>query len=412
MNTQIYQNIKTAEEEKIDNAAREFNPFRIFDRVVARKFLIRPREYEKYTAAQLDELVSHKLRVFVFDGQTWFLAKDVCSFLGINPKKVQESLKKIELNCVRKETVTTTWAPCWGAQVQQGRLVSLINEPGIYALIQKSRTVYAQDFKEWLNEKVLPTIRATGQYQLSQAAPEMEEERKVIEEAHEFEEHAAGLMSNEEKDEVLDRILREKDQIISEMEHTISEQKDEIQRKDSSHKNLMEFLVDMREENRRSQQESKQNMENLTHRVENLQTENRQINDNVRKLQSKMDIVIKDRVAKPVDVGKVSFFVIYDTHEDDLENDRYPYCVVKCQKQYLKTNEKRIKDKYPQGTKLFQLENPSADSLYQVVKEKVKERGLKVHFRNTSFYLTTNDYTIQNFIDVVKEIDRERTNVD
>lgn len=132
-----------------------------------------------------------------------------------------------------------------------------------------------------------------------------------------------------------------------------------------------------------------------------------------KKLQDKLEVVIKDRVAKPADEGKLQIFAIYSTHEEeDLEEKIYPYVITKCQKQHLKKNEKRIKEKYENAEKIFSIENPSAESLFQVLKERVKERELEIRFSNTGIYFTDDDARITDIIRLVEEIDRERVNVD
>jgi prophage antirepressor-like protein len=42
----------------------------------------------------------------------------------------------------------------------------IINEPGLYSLIIRSRKPVAKAFKRWVIHEVLPAIRRTGQYQL------------------------------------------------------------------------------------------------------------------------------------------------------------------------------------------------------------------------------------------------------
>ena len=51
--------------------------------------------------------------------------------------------------------------------------VIVIWEPGVYELLSKSRKPKAKPFKKWLFEEVLPTIRATGKYEV---APQQEKE--------------------------------------------------------------------------------------------------------------------------------------------------------------------------------------------------------------------------------------------
>lgn len=50
--------------------------------------------------------------------------------------------------------------------IEGERLVSTILEPGIYFLIARSNSPRAIPFQRWLFEKVLPSIRKTGKFEL------------------------------------------------------------------------------------------------------------------------------------------------------------------------------------------------------------------------------------------------------
>jgi hypothetical protein len=47
---------------------------------------------------------------------------------------------------------------------------TLINEPGFYRVVFRSRSELAEPFKEWVFQEVLPSIRKTGQYRVIQEA--------------------------------------------------------------------------------------------------------------------------------------------------------------------------------------------------------------------------------------------------
>lgn len=42
--------------------------------------------------------------------------------------------------------------------------INIINEPGLYSLILRSRKPEAKQFKRWVTHEVLPEIRRTGKY--------------------------------------------------------------------------------------------------------------------------------------------------------------------------------------------------------------------------------------------------------
>lgn len=59
--------------------------------------------------------------------------------------------------------------------------VSLINEPGLYSLILSSRKPEAKAFKRWITHEVIPAIRKTGSYSVTNtpAAPSIRAEREL-----------------------------------------------------------------------------------------------------------------------------------------------------------------------------------------------------------------------------------------
>ena len=43
-------------------------------------------------------------------------------------------------------------------------MATIINEPGLYALVLSSRKPEAKAFKRWITHEVIPSIRKTGGY--------------------------------------------------------------------------------------------------------------------------------------------------------------------------------------------------------------------------------------------------------
>ena len=48
----------------------------------------------------------------------------------------------------------------------RGKYCMLVNEPGFYELVFKSRLPNARAFREWIFNKVLPSIRRYGYYKM------------------------------------------------------------------------------------------------------------------------------------------------------------------------------------------------------------------------------------------------------
>ena len=103
------------------------------------------------------------VRVVDGEGGPWFVLADVCKVLEhSNPSQAASRLDDDE-----KMTLTSNE----GHSGQRGgaQFFTVVNESGLYNLIFSSRKESAQRFRKWVTAEVLPTIRKTGQYKLSEA---------------------------------------------------------------------------------------------------------------------------------------------------------------------------------------------------------------------------------------------------
>ncbi len=91
-------------------------------------------------------------------GEPWWVAKDVCEVLGLEAKHAVSRLDHDEKS---KVVLTDLQTPGRGGD-NGSRLI--INEPGLYSLIMRSRKLKAKTFKRWVTHEVLPEIRKTGAY--------------------------------------------------------------------------------------------------------------------------------------------------------------------------------------------------------------------------------------------------------
>mgnify|MGYP000933133895 CR=1 FL=1 len=99
------------------------------------------------------EYEGKSLRTALVDGQSWFVAKDVCDILELgNVAQAVSRLDEDEKDVISNDTPG-------GKQ----ELVH-INEPGLYSLILGSRKREARKFKRWVTHEVLPSIRQYGLY--------------------------------------------------------------------------------------------------------------------------------------------------------------------------------------------------------------------------------------------------------
>ena len=93
------------------------------------------------------------IRVQVINGETWFVAKDVCDNLGIN--KYRDAFTRLDDDERVYVLVDTLGGP---------QRVVAVNESGLYSLVFQSRKPGAKKFRKWVTMDVLPSIRKTGGY--------------------------------------------------------------------------------------------------------------------------------------------------------------------------------------------------------------------------------------------------------
>jgi len=116
------------------------------------------RRYIRKGKMMNSEIVSYEfgnlnVRVEMVDGEPWFVAKDVCSALGI--EKHRDAVGRLdddERGSVKVDTLGGN------------QNMTIINESGLYSLILRSNKPEAKVFKRWVTKEVLPSIRKTGGY--------------------------------------------------------------------------------------------------------------------------------------------------------------------------------------------------------------------------------------------------------
>lgn len=100
------------------------------------------------------------VRVIVRNGEPWFVAKDVCTCLAVDTSNLSKLLDEDEKGSYSIRTPG-------GLQD-----MSVVNEPGLYSLILRSRKPDAKKFKRWVTHEVLPSIRKTGSYSMQPTLPD------------------------------------------------------------------------------------------------------------------------------------------------------------------------------------------------------------------------------------------------
>ena len=95
----------------------------------------------------------YDVRIVDQDGDPWFVAKDVCTILGIS--KYRDTCSRLdddERGLVKLDTP---------GGIQK---VLVISESGLYHIIARSNKPKAKQFDRWVRKEVLPSIRKKGHY--------------------------------------------------------------------------------------------------------------------------------------------------------------------------------------------------------------------------------------------------------
>ncbi|SFE55265.1 Phage antirepressor protein KilAC domain-containing protein [Actinopolyspora alba] len=133
----------------------------------------------------------HQIRTLSRDGEPWFVATDGCRVLDI--RNVAQAVGQLD-----DDEVSTTYVTDSSGRRQQETYI--VNEPGLYSLILRSRKPEAREFKRWVTHSVLPQIRRTGRYELAEQpqvpqsyAAALRAHADAVEAAEAAEARAAGL---------------------------------------------------------------------------------------------------------------------------------------------------------------------------------------------------------------------------
>lgn len=109
---------------------------------------------------------THAVRVIVRDGSPWFVASDVCTAL-----EYSNASDAVATHLDDDERMTIANGESHSGKRGGARLMTIINESGLYALVLRSRKPEARKFAKWVTSEVLPAIRKTGAYVAPQAQP-------------------------------------------------------------------------------------------------------------------------------------------------------------------------------------------------------------------------------------------------
>lgn len=102
----------------------------------------------------------HPVRVLQRGDEFWFVAKDACEALALNNHNVYVA------RLLEREKLGVTICDPHGRE----QTTTFISESAVYKLAFRSNKKEAEEFTDWVASEVLPSIRKTGSYSISQQA--------------------------------------------------------------------------------------------------------------------------------------------------------------------------------------------------------------------------------------------------
>lgn len=96
------------------------------------------------------------VRTVLIDDEPWFVAADIC--VALDHSNASMAVAGLDDDEKGLSNVDTPGGP---------QSVTVVNEPGLYSLILRSRKPEAKAFKRWITHEVLPAIRKTGHYDVA-----------------------------------------------------------------------------------------------------------------------------------------------------------------------------------------------------------------------------------------------------
>lgn len=113
-------------------------------------------------ASEMFEFEGHHIRVVrAEDGEPWFVARDVCSAIGLT--NLTMALDRVADDQRGVSRIDTLGGP---------QNAATVSESGLYMLVLRSDKPDAAKFQQWVTREVLPAIRKTGTYSRYPAAPQ------------------------------------------------------------------------------------------------------------------------------------------------------------------------------------------------------------------------------------------------
>ena len=354
-------------------AEQDFEVSEKFFRNIKRGFVISSRDWNNYTDVQLNEEIRFALNAIEINEIVWYVAKNITSYLGISINNSTRILKTLDQANIRDEYVKMH-------QNNRSIKMKLINKNGIDELLEKHKTEYTEQVKNWLYQDVFQDL-------LNVQFDQQLEKKENYRPGGGFD-IVISIMNDmklqHQKD--MDKLMIQNEQCQKNMV--------ELKVQNEQHQKDMDKLMLQNEQ-------CQKNIVNLTLQVERYQA---------------VIFELKKIATIPaVDTDHKEVFIIMETGETNFESKdknkwKFPYRIIRCQLQNRIDCMVKCRKKYENAKKIFEIEQPNNQRLLDALKRIAKQANIHVEFYRVSFYLQ-QDSTIAELIELIHQIENERANL-
>lgn len=149
------------------------------------------------------------VRAIVINNEVWFVGKDVAEALGYT-----NSNKALNDHC-KPEGVTKRYTLTSGGKQE----IKYINQRNVIRLIMRSKLPQAEEFQDWVEDEIIPSILETGSYGI----PQLTERDSAI----------LAVMNSKNDVEFVGALKNLENVITKPLLNTIEEQQDTIDKQDA-----------------------------------------------------------------------------------------------------------------------------------------------------------------------------------
>jgi prophage antirepressor-like protein len=121
---------------------------------------------EQQAIVKAFEFETQAVRVELFDGEPWWVAKDVAVALGYAETSVANNMSNLVAKVPAEWRGNKPFLTPGGTQE-----ILCLSEQGLYSFLARSNMEAAVPFQKWIAGEVLPSIRKTGKYSVVPVDP-------------------------------------------------------------------------------------------------------------------------------------------------------------------------------------------------------------------------------------------------